>query len=84
MSGSVCTATLFPIQKGTCGHMPDTTVENGSTTATVRTLNEKDVDEKGDPKKKICEKGFDEVIGVEFHRETHHSVERCSMQVRLL
>ena len=38
---------------------------------------EKDLDEKGEAKKKICEKGFDEVIGVEFHRETHHGVGKC-------
>ena len=38
----------------------------------------KDLDEKGEPKKKICEKGFYEIIGVEFHRETHHGVGRCS------
>ena len=25
----------------------------------------------------LCEKGFDEEIGVEFHRETHHDVGRC-------
>ena len=41
---------------------------------------EKDLDEKGEPKKKICEKGFDEVINVEFHRETHHGVGRCSIR----
>ena len=39
--------------------------------------NDKDLDEKGEPKKKICEKGFDEVISVEFHRETHHGVGKC-------
>ena len=38
----------------------------------------KDLDEKGEPKKKICEKGFDEIIGVKFHREMHHGVGRCS------
>ena len=41
---------------------------------------EKDVDEQGEPKKKICEKGFDEAIGVEFHREIHHGVGKCSMR----
>ena len=38
---------------------------------------EKDLDEKGEAKKKICEKGFNEVIGVEFHREMHHGVGKC-------
>ena len=38
----------------------------------------KDLDEKGEPKKKICKKVFDEIIGVKFHRETHHGVGRCS------
>ena len=38
----------------------------------------KDLDKKGEPKKKICKKGFDEIIGVKFHREMHHGVGRCS------
>ena len=38
----------------------------------------KDKDENGQFKKKICEKGFDEEIGMEFHRETHHNVGHCS------
>ena len=44
----------------------------------VEYINKKDRDENGQLKKKICEKGFDEEIGVEFHRETHHNVGRCS------
>ena len=42
-------------------------------------LDKKDKDEDGQPKKKCCDKGFDELIGVEFHRETHHNVGRCSV-----
>ena len=42
-------------------------------------LNHKDKDENGQPKKKCCKKGFDELIGVEFHRETHHNVGKCSV-----
>ena len=42
-------------------------------------LDKKDKDEDGQPKKKHCDKGFDELIGVEFHRETHHNVGRCSV-----
>ena len=44
----------------------------------VEYTDKKDKDESGQPKKKICEKGFDEEIGVEFHRETHHNFGRCS------
>ena len=42
-------------------------------------LDKKDKDEDGQPKKKRCDKGFDELIGVEFHGETHHNVGRCSV-----
>ena len=38
-----------------------------------------DKEEDGQPKKKCCEKGFDELIGIEFHRETHHNVGKCSI-----
>ena len=43
-------------------------------------LDHKDKDEDRQPKKKRCEKGFDELIGVEFHRETHHNVRKCSIR----
>ena len=42
-------------------------------------LDKKDKDENGQPKKKRCDKGFDKLIGIEFHRETHHNVGRCSV-----
>ena len=42
-------------------------------------LDKKDKDENGQPKKKHCDKGFDKLIGVEFHRETHHNIGRCSV-----
>ena len=42
-------------------------------------LDKKDKDENGQPKKKHCDKGFDELIGIEFHMETHHSIGRCSV-----
>ena len=37
----------------------------------------KDKDEKGKPKEKICQKGFDEELNLAFHRETWHNVGRC-------
>ena len=46
----------------------------------VKYTDKEDKDENSQPKKKICEKGSDEEIGVEFHRETHHNVGRCSYQ----
>ena len=43
----------------------------------VKYTDKKDKDKSGQPKKKTCEKGFDEEIGVEFHRETHNNVGHC-------
>ena len=42
-------------------------------------LDHKDKDENGQPKKKWCVKGFDKLIGMEFHRETHHNIRKCSV-----
>ena len=42
-------------------------------------LDHKDKDENRQPKKKRCLKGFDELIGMEFHRETHHNIGKCSV-----
>ena len=35
---------------------------------------EDDCDDAGNPKEKICEKGFDEILNVEHHHETKHGV----------
>ena len=44
----------------------------------VEYTDEVDLDDNRDSKKKTCEKGFNEKIGVEFHCETHHKVGQCS------
>ena len=43
----------------------------------VKYTDKKDEDESGQPKKKTCEKGFDEEIGVEFHRETSQNMQHA-------
>ena len=39
---------------------------------------EDDCDDAGNPKEKICEKGFDEILNVEHHRETKHGVGKAT------
>ena len=44
----------------------------------VEYTDETDLNDNGHPKKKTCEKGFNEKIGVEFHCKTHHNIGQCS------
>ena len=48
----------------------------------VKYKDDKDVDEKGVPKIKVCEVGRDEAAAMEFHRETEHSVGHCKIRCR--
>ena len=48
----------------------------------VEYLDETDLDQDGNPKKKRCEKGADEVTSVEYHREVYHGVGKASVRCK--
>ena len=76
--GNVHIAHLFPTARDTAGVTPATTSTNGTTTAIVSTWTTRTRMKMGNQRRNGV-KGFDELIGMEFHSKTHHNIRKCSV-----